>query len=164
MSCVHDCRPRPSVGRSQVGTTTTLVGGTRGPFYLIKRNILLKNTRRRLGTFLLGGSVPTNSAILNLSTLPSSFPLGGNVLNVRNGINPGEGAGRYSILVTVNVHFSSHIANSLGACTGRTGIVRLSVSGSRVKGGMPISIGILKGTGRAVPVVATLLRRQGHPR
>lgn len=144
--------------------TTRLVGNTGQPLILIKRNIRLKRTRRRLHTFVRGTKVPTKYALLKLSTLPAGRPLGGKVLNVRNGLKPGVGAGGYSILVTMNVHFSSHIANGLRACTGRTGVVRFSVSPTRVSGGMGASITILKSYGRALTTIARLLRPTGRRR
>lgn len=158
LSFVHDCIPMPRASPRTIGTTTRLVGNTRHPLMLIKRNIRLNGTRRRLHTFVRGTSVPTKYALLKLSTLPARRPLGGNVLKVRNGLKPGVGAGGYSILVTINVHFSSHIAKGLTACTGRTGIVRFSVSPTRVGGGMRTSMTILNGYGRALSTIATLLR------
>lgn len=137
--------------------TTRLVGRTGHPFTLINRNMRLNNTRGRLIRFLRGTSVPTNHALLNLSTLPDGRPLGVNVLNVRNSCTAGVGARRYSILVTVNVQFDSHVANIPSGCTGRTGVVRLSVSGSRVSGIVGASITIVNSYGRALPTVAHLL-------
>lgn len=161
---MHDCIPIPSASRSSIGRTTRLVGGTRHPLMLMKRKMRLKGTRDRLETFVRGTSVPTKYALLKLSTLPASRPLGGNVLKVRNGLNPGVGAGGYSILVTINVHFSSHIANGLTACTGRTGMVRFSVSPTRMGGGIGMSVTILKSYGGALTTMAKLLGRGGRAR
>lgn len=164
LSFVHDCSPRPGPSGRSLRRTTRLVGGTREPLILMKRKMRLNGTRSRLHTFVRGTSVPYNYALLKLSTVPASRPLGGKVLNVRKGLKPGIGAGRYSILVTMNVHFSSHMAKGLSACTGRTGIVRLSVSRSRVSGGMGISMPMLNGYGRALTVLARLVQRGGRSR
>lgn len=164
ISFVHDCSPSPRASSATITRTITLVGTTGHPLILINRKMRLNGTRGRLLGFMRGTSVPYKYALLNLSTLPDGRHLGGNVLNVRNGLNPGIGAGRYSILVTMNVHFSSHIAKGLRACTGRTGVVRLSISPSRVKGGIIMSMPILKGYGHALSLLARLVRPRGRRR
>ncbi len=158
VSFVHDCIPIPGMRPRTIHRTTSLVGGTGHPFVLIKRNIRLNNTRRRLHHLVRHTSVPTKYAVLNLSTLTSSRPLGVKVLNVRKDLTGDIGARRYSILVTMNVHFSSHVANGLSACTGRTGGVRFRVSPDRVGGGIPMSITILKSYGSALTRMLRLIR------
>lgn len=140
-----------------------VVGGTGHPVVCTNNNVVDTSTDRRFGTFTRLVSTPIYYSLVKLNYVPTSRPLYINGVNVRNNCRANVTATRYSLVVTYNTEFSSHITNSHREFNRRTGVIRLRVSRGRVGGGMGISRCVLKSVGRVLVTLAVNLSHRGRP-
>ncbi len=151
------CGPAVGNGVERVGGTFRVVGRTGGPVVLTNKKIVVSGTYYRLGGLTRAVGTPIVASLLNGNTVSRASSLTLNVLNVRNEGISGSCVGSSSLLVTVNVEFSSEAANELSDFIPSAGIVRVSVSPTRVNGGMSISLPVMKSTHGMLSSLGSLL-------
>lgn len=153
---------RPGAG--SLRETIRLLGGTGGPLVCLNNNTVSTSYDTRVVGFTRGASYPIISSLVNLNTFPRGRELCINLINVRNEFRSGGTTSRYSILVAYKTEFSSHITNGEAGFTPGTRILRVSVSPTRVSGGIISRCRVRNSLGRILPLLAGTISRIGRSR
>lgn len=150
--------------RRSLGGTIRVVRRTREPCVFMNNKTILSRTDGRLCRFTRGMSTPMASSLVKGKTFPKASRECAKVLKVRKAGTSGFKMDRYSLLVMAKTEFDSHMAKGATAFTGSTGVLRVSVSPTRVSGGIVVSLKIMNSVGTILGGVGRRLPRRSRPR
>lgn len=150
---VVNCGPGAGKRTVRIGGTIRTVGTDGHPIVMSNNNILDSNVGLGLRGFTRAANVPIVSAVVNVNIVPDRRRLCLKVLNARNGTITGHTLRRTSLMVMYNTELNSETITTPSRVDRGAGMVRVSVSPTRVNGGIGARVPVMNSVGGIVGVL-----------